>query len=64
MRNNNSKTCTIDVEDLKTAEFILSITLSYVEEIGPRDLREYKEAMADLIDKFKASIKKSKYNAK
>jgi hypothetical protein len=64
MRNNNTKTCTIDIEDLKTAEYILSLTLDYVEQIGPRDLREYKEAMADLIDKFKTSIKKSKYNAK
>lgn len=64
MRNNSPKTCTVDVEDLDTAEFILSITLDYVEQIGPRDLREYKETMADLIGKFKASIKKSKYNAK
>lgn len=64
MQKNNPKTCTVDVEDLDTAEFILSITLSYVEEVGPRDLREYKEAMVNLIGKFKAAIKKSKYNAK
>lgn len=47
-----NKTTTILTEDAQRIRYLLEITLQYIQEVGPRDLRDHENELIEFIKKL------------